>query len=333
MRLTGGTLLFFLTWALVTFPAAAANAKLFVNCTTESGEPVANIQVFAQELKAQKVVAQKSNKKGVAEFKKLPEGIFRVVARGEGYEPILVEFFTLKGGEEKTLDLKFKVGDSTKQFYFEDPAAHAKVDELFKEAVSLLEKNEFESAAEKLQQALTINPTSPGARQNLALAYANQQKWDLAEQQINKAIENVEALKLTVDPGQAGPYDEMITSLRRFLTTIPAMKIQMEADAALREGNNEVAVTKLEELSKLVPNDSGTLYNLALTQAKLRRFEDAKKTIDKALAIAPNDKNIQELKRLLLQNEKALIMQQLQQTLAEGDEAFKQGKYEEALAK
>jgi len=307
---------------------------LIVNCVKESGEPIVDMKVVVHDVRASKLTEQKTNKKGVAEFKKLPEGVYRLIGRTDGFEPILLEFFVLKPGDQKTLDLKFKPGDATKQFYFENQAVNQQVEQLFQEAVGMLQKNQLEPAVEKLQLALTMNPSSPGVRQNLALAYANQQKWDLAEQQIKLAIENVEALKLTVPSGgDTAPYDEMAAALQRFLTSIPAMKIQLEADAALREGKNEVAVAKLEELVKIVPNDPSTLYNLALSQAKLRRFEDAKKTIDKAIALNPDDKNIQELKRLLGENEKAIILQQLQQTLTAGDEAMKAGKYEEALAK
>ncbi|RPJ57886.1 MAG: tetratricopeptide repeat protein [Acidobacteria bacterium] len=333
IRLTGGVTLLLLIAALVTVPLAAADAKLLVNCVKESGEPIPDLIVYVHDIKTDKVTQQKTNKKGVAEVKKLPEGVYRVWARTEGFDPILVEFFPLKGGEQKTLDLKFKPGDANRKYYFEDPAANQQVDQLFTEAVGLLQKNQLEPAIDKLKQALVINPTSPGARQNLALAYANQQKWDLAEQEVKQAIADTRALKLTAPPENAKAYDDMEAALQKFLVSVPAMKIQLEADAALREGKNELAVTKLEELSKMAPDDPAMLYNLALAQAKLRRFEDAKKTIEKAATLNPQDKNIQDLKRLLGENEKALILQQLQQTLAAGDEAMKQGKYDEALAK
>jgi tetratricopeptide (TPR) repeat protein len=333
MRLTGGVALLLLIAALVTIPLAAADAKLLVNCVKESGETIAELPVTLHEYKTNKVTQQKTNKKGVAEFKKLPDGVYRVFARTEGCDPILVEFFALKGGDQKTVEMKFKPGDANKKFYFEDTAADQQVNQLFQEAVGLLQKNQLEPAVEKLKLALTINPTSPGARQNLALAYANQQKWDLAEQEVKQAIEDTRSLKLIAPPENAKAYDDMEAALQKFLVSVPAMKIQLEADAALREGKNELAVTKLEELTKMAPDDPNMLYNLALAQAKLRRFEDAKKTIEKASTLSPQDKNIQELKRLLGENEKAIILQQLQQVLVQGDEAFKQGKYEEALAK
>jgi len=334
MRLTGGVTLLLLITALVTVPLVAADAKLLVNCVKESGEPIADLVVMVHEIKTNKVAQQKTNKKGVAEVKKLPEGVYRVWARTEGFDPILVEFFALKAGDTKTLDLKFKPGDMNRKFYFEDPETlNAQVNQLFQDAVGLLQKNQLEAAIEKLKQALVINPTSPGARQNLALAYANQQKWDLAEQEVKQAIEDTRALKLTAPPENAKAYDDMEVALQKFLQSVPAMKIQLEADAALREGKNELAVAKLEELTKIAPDDPAMLYNLALAQAKLRRFEDAKKTIERASTLKPDDKNIQELKRLLGENEKAIILQQLQQTLAAGDEAMKAGKYDEALAK
>ncbi len=333
IRFTGGVTLLLLLTALVTVPLAAADAKLVVNCVKESGEPIVEMTVMLHEWKTNKVAQLKTNKKGVAEFKKLPDGVYRVWARTEGFDPILVEFFALKGGDQKTLDLKFKPGDAARKFYFEDQAADQQVQQLFQDAVGLLQKSQLDGAVEKLKQALVINPTSPGARQNLALAYANQQKWDLAEQEVKQAILDTRSLKLTAPPENAKAYDEMEAALQKFLQSVPAMKIQLEADAALREGKNELAVAKLEELSKLAPDDPTMLYNLALAQAKLRRFEDAKKTIERASTLSPNDKNIQELKRLLGESEKALILQQLQQTLVAGDEAMKQGKYAEALAK
>ena len=340
MRLVGGLALLLLFSALVTVPLAAADAKAVVTCVKESGEPVPDVPVMLQAIKTTAPTQGrippfqgKTNKKGEAEFKKLPEGVYRALARTAGFDPVLIEFFALKGGETKTLEMKFKPGDPNKKFYFEDAAADAQVQQLFQEAVALLQKNQLEPAIEKLKQALEINPTSPGARQNLALAYANQQKWDLAQEQVKLAIADTRNLKLTAAPENEKAYDDMDAALQKFLQSIPAMKIQLEADAALREGKNELAVEKLTELTKLAPDDPAMLYNLALAQAKLRKFEDAKKTIDRASTLKPDDKNIQELKRLLNENEKAIIMQQVQQTLAAGDEAFKQGKYEDALAK
>lgn len=333
MRFIGGVTLLLLVLALTMVPLVAADVKLVVTCVKESGEPIPNIRVLAADAKTNQFMEQKSNKKGLAEFKKLPEGVYRVWARVDGFEPTMADYVALKAGEPKALTFTFKPGDSTRKYYFEDPAADQQVNQLFQEAVDLLQKNQLDPAIEKLNQALIINPTSPGARQNLALAYANQQKWDLAEQQVKQAILDVRAMKLLPQGGDLKPYEDTEAALQKFLDSIPAMKIQIEADAALREGKNELAVAKLQELAKVVPGDPNMLYNLALAQAKLRRFEDAKQTIEKASALNPEDKNIKELKRLLNENEKAIILQQIQQILTAGDDAFKQGKYEEALAK
>jgi tetratricopeptide (TPR) repeat protein len=316
-------------------PLAAADTKITVKCATEAGEAMSGVQVFAAEVRTGKVLDRKTNKQGIVEFKKLDPGVYRVIARAQGFAPAYKDIFPVRPGEEQTVQLTFHPGDAMKKMYWEDEALGQQVAQLFQEAIDLLQQNKLPEAGAKLEQAIEINPTIPGARQNLAVVYLHQEKWDEAQEQLNTAIQNVNDLKQIeeVSGGDTSGHDNMIAELQKVIDTIPALKVQVRANKALEEGNNEEAVTLLQELTEITPEDGNAFYNLALAQAKLKRYEDSKQTIDKAAALNPEDKNIQELKRLLGENEKALAMQEVQKIVVEGDEAFNAGNYQEAVAK
>jgi tetratricopeptide (TPR) repeat protein len=329
----GVTLLFLLSVLLL--PLSAADTKITVKCVTEAGEAMTGVQVFAAEVRTAKVVDHKTNKQGVAEFKKLLPGVYRVIARAQGYAPAYKDIFPVKPGEQVHVELTFHPGDAMTKMYWEDEALGQQVAQLFQEAIDLMQQNKLAEAEEKLEQAIKINPSIPGARQNLAIVYVHQERWEEAQEQLKIAVQNVQDLKLIEEAGggDTSNHDKMIEDLGKVIDTIPAMKVQARATKALEEGKNEEAVVLLEELTVLTPDDGNAFYNLALAQAKLKRYEDSRQSINKAAALHPEDKNIQELKRLLAENEKALALQEVQKVVQAGNEAFKAGNFQEAVAK
>ncbi len=74
----------------------AADAKLEVTVTKETGEPIQGALVKALPFfGADKPVEQATNKNGVAELKKLA-GSYRIVVRAQGFEAAAHEFAVLR---------------------------------------------------------------------------------------------------------------------------------------------------------------------------------------------------------------------------------------------
>jgi tetratricopeptide (TPR) repeat protein len=321
---------------LLTAPVLqAADTKLLVKCVKDNGEPVVGILAFAQDPRGGKPVEQKTNKQGVAEFKKLQPGVYRVYARLDGFEPALYEFVGLAAGEQKPLDLKFAPGDSARKLYFEDPAVEQQGNALFQEGVQAMQQNKLDLSAQKFIEALAINPCAPWTRQNLGLVYATMQKWDLAQQELEKGIQTALALRpfYAAQGGQENAAEQMARGLQALLTNMPLLKLQNEAEAALQQNKLEEAIAKFQEIIKVAPNDPGTLYNLALAQTRAGRFQEAAANIDKALVGRPDDKNAQDLKKWLAQREQAEAAKRFENAWKAAEDAFNQGKYEEAVQK
>ncbi|RMG54572.1 MAG: carboxypeptidase regulatory-like domain-containing protein, partial [Acidobacteria bacterium] len=96
-----------------TIPSLALAQKgiLEVTCVDEANQPIAGVQVFVQKLGTNEVKSRKSNRDGIAAFKGLSEGYYRVLGRKKGFEPALYEYVELKGGARASVTLTCKPGD------------------------------------------------------------------------------------------------------------------------------------------------------------------------------------------------------------------------------
>jgi len=312
----------------------AADAKLDVTVTKETGEPIQGAVVRALPfVSTGKVVEQATKKNGVAELKKL-EGSYRIVVRAQGFEPAVHEFVVFRAKEPQTLAIKLKPGDMAKPFYFEDAQLAQQSDQLFRDGLQALQANQASAAEEKLKASLAINPTmNPGTRHNLALAYMTQLKWDAAKQELETAIQKTQSLKDAEDPAKAAGYDEMIAGLKQMLDAMPLFKLQMEAENALRDGKYEEAATKMEQVIAQAPvKDPGLYYNLALAQGRMKKYDAAMQSIDKALAAKPDEKSFQELKAILQNNQKQAEVNAFADSVKAGVDAYNAGKFPDALA-
>lgn len=313
----------------------AADAKLQVTVTNEAGQPIQGAVVRALPFvsTAGKMVEQTTKKNGVAELKKL-EGSYRIVARAQGFDPAFHEFAVFRVKEPQTLTMKLKPGDMNKLLYFEDAQAAQQADQLFREGLQALQSNQASVAEEKLKASIAINPTmNPGTRHNLALAYMTQLKWDEAKQELETAIQKTQLLKDADDPSKAGGYDEMVAGLSQLINAMPLFKLQMEAENALRAGRYEEAATKMEQVIDQAPvKDPSLYYNLALAQGRMKKYDVALQSIEKALAGKPDDKSFQDLKNILLQNQKQAEVNAFADNVKAGVDAYNTGKFPEALA-
>ncbi len=327
--------LFCLALLLLALPASAANNSLEIKCQDSAGNPVAAANVQIQQLETFKWKDKKSDPKGIALFSKIDDGLYRILARKDGFAPAVYEFAPVRGGTPVTVTLKFEPGDAQKKVYFEDPALRQKAQELLSQGSDLLRGNKFAEAEKELKSCLEINPSNPETLFNLSIAYLQQRKWDEAEQALKRSSQLLAELSSLPPPKEGGgpPYADLRQRADTLLSQVPLFKLRSEADKALSERKFDVAVQKYNEALKIQSNDPDLYYNLALAQANAHKFDDAMQSIDKAIQLKPAENAYADLKKKIGDFKENEILSKAQGMLNEGDKLFQAKDYSGALAK
>src|SRR5205809_4092080 len=100
----------FLPVLFMAVPAFAGPGTLDVKCVDQGGNALSGVQVLVQQIGSGKWKDKKSDGKGVARFDKLDVGIYRVVARQQGFAPSFFEYARIKEGAQETVSLNFEPG-------------------------------------------------------------------------------------------------------------------------------------------------------------------------------------------------------------------------------
>jgi len=326
-----------LSLLLLALPALSAANSLEIKCQDSAGNPVVAATVQIQPLETLKWKGdKKSDAKGIALFNKLDDGAYRILARKEGFAPAFYEFAVMKGGSSQSVTLKFEPGDTQKKLYFEDPALGQKASDLLNDAIALLRSNKLPDAEKQLKAALDINPSNALAQFYLAIAYIQQEKWDLAEatlQSISHLVGVLNSLPKPKDAAQPATYDEIGGKTNEILTQLPSMKIRSEGNKLLSERKFDLAAQKYAEVLKTQTNDPDLYYNLALAQANGRHFDEAMQSIDKAIQLKSTENAYADLKKKIADFKENEILNKAQGLLDKGDELVKANDYAGAMAK
>lgn len=326
-----------LSLLLLASPALSAANSIEIKCQDSAGNPIAAATVQIQQLETLKWKGdKKSDSKGMALFNKLDDGAYRIVARKEGFAPALYEFAVMKGGSSQSVTLKFEPGDAPKKLYFEDPALGQKASDLLNDALALLRTNKLPEAEKQLKAALGINPSNALAEFYLAVAYIQQEKWDLAEttlQSTSQLIGILNSLPKPKDAPQPAAYDEIGAKTKEILAQIPSMKIRSEGNKLLSERKFDLAAQKYVEALKTQSNDPDLYYNLAVAQANGRHFDEAMQSVDKAIQLKPTENAYADLKKKIGDFQENEILNKAQGLLEKGDELAKTNDYAGAMAK
>lgn len=318
----------------------AEHNQLEVKCVDQSGKSLSGVKVKVQQIISRKWKDEKSKADGVAHFKKLDDGFYRVMARQDGYSPALYEFVILENGTQKSVTLTFKPGDKDQKLYYEDQELNNKAYNELRQGVTLLQQNKFAEAETLLNSSLQINPGNPETYHNLGIALIQQRKWEPAKRALQRAsaLATVWARMQEKNKGQkqgdaaANPYQQLHDQLEDLLAKFPVLKLGSEANEALAAENYDLAIAKYQELIKLLPN-ADAYYNLALAQAHAKRYDDALQSVNKALESKPGVQAYQSLKKQIGQYKKNAILKRANAMLGAGDQALKDKNYAEALAK
>ena len=308
-----------------------ADSTLDVQCNDQGGTPQAGVKVSLQHLNSQKVRDKKSDAKGMANFNKLDDGVYRVIARKEGFEPVFHEFIGLKGSAKESVTLQLKPGDMQKQVYFESEALHQKSIELLKQGAGLIGEGKFGEAEKQIRESLDINPTNPDAYYNLAVAYLQQGKWQEGEQSLKRTVEITGVLSAGPQPAS---YQELGQRAQGIISKLPQLKALADGNKALREKRYDVAVAKFQEALQ-AEKDADIYHNLAVALGESKKYDEAIEAADQAIKLKPDEKSHLELKNRITERKQTEarneVLIKAQNTLEQANKKFDAGDYAGAL--
>ena len=148
-----------------------------------------------------------------------------------------------------------------------DPLAQVRLGELYEK------QGAFAQAEAAYEKAINLNPSLLSATAKLAQLYAGPLQ------------DNVKALKFAKKARELAPYDKKIMSIL--------------GRAAYQAGDFNWAYSLLQESARELPNDPGTLHQLAWSAYSLGRVKEAREAMQRLLAAAPDSTQAKDAKSFL----------------------------------
>ncbi|HTY64048.1 MAG TPA: tetratricopeptide repeat protein [Acidobacteriota bacterium] len=310
-----------------------ADGTLQVKCLDQSGAASQNAKVIIMNMANQKAKDKKSDAQGIAEFAKIEDGVYRVIARKDGFVPALYEFAVLKGNTESvTLNL---ASGADKKLYFEDPAEEKRAAQLVQEGVDTAKQSKYEEAEKLFTQSLQITPSSPQALYWFGVTNVSEGKFDKAVELLNQAQKVADALKTLPSAAASNPnqYELISRNAKQLLSQMPTYR----GEQALRQKNWDLAIKIFTDAMKDDPNNPDLYYNMAIARTYTNKFDEATAMVDKAIQLKPGEKSFTELKSKIAARKESAALENAQALMLEGDKMLDGGdaagalkKYEEA---
>jgi tetratricopeptide (TPR) repeat protein len=310
-------------------PMYADNGTLQVKCLEQSGSPSQNAKVVVVNMNNQKAKDKKSDAKGVAEFAKIEDGVYRVFARKDGFVPALYEFAVMKGNTESvTLNL---AAGADKKLYFEDQAEEQRAIQFLRQGLDAAKQNKYEEAEKCFTQALEINPSSAETLYFFAATNVSEGKFDRAVELLNQTVKIADA-RMTFSPAAAGspnPYETISRSAKQLLKQMPTYK----GEAALKQKNWDLAIKIFAEAIKDDPNNPDNYSDMAIALTSAGKLDEAMAMVDKAVALKPAEKSYVDLKGKIAARKENANFEKAKALMAEGNQLLMDGDAAGALKK
>ena len=254
-----GFLIYVSALCLVWTGGPSAQAKNTLNCTIvdEEGKPVAK-QEFLLTSAGGKQTKKKTGDQGDLKFTGLDDGSYTL-----GGEALVPSKYEVSGNTE--IACKYTVVSAA--------SANAKLQEV----MQLVQQKKYAEAEEKSKKLVEIMPNEGASHYVLAVAYAYQGN-EAAGAEVKKAAE------LSPDKFQKN------------VVPIQMQALNIEAEQAKQKGDYPGAIKKYESMLAVAPNDPIAYYNMAVTYGRAGNFDQALKSIDKAIQLKPDDAESQRLK-------------------------------------
>jgi Flp pilus assembly protein TadD len=178
-----------------------------------------------------------------------------------------------------------------------DLATQREIEERFRIGLDDLAKSQWKAAAGEFERIVSLNPPEPKgstARYDLAIAYANVQRYDDAARELRAAI--------ALDPGflaamanlisvdlARGDLHEARNVADRFVAAAPdsARALYARGIVALQAGDAATARADFGKLLNSNPAYAVAHYDLAIAEERLAHYDAAERELRTALSLAP----------------------------------------------
>jgi Flp pilus assembly protein TadD len=176
-------------------------------------------------------------------------------------------------------------------------AVRREIEERFTLGIAAESRRDWKSAASEFERIVALRPPEPQgstARYDLAIAYANLQRYDDAARALRGAI--------ALDPGflaamanlvavdlARGDLREARAIADRYVSLAPesARALYSRGIVALHTGDNAAARDDFSKLLGVNPSYALAHYDLALAEERLGRYDSAERELRTALTLAP----------------------------------------------
>ncbi|HWP85869.1 MAG TPA: tetratricopeptide repeat protein [Terriglobia bacterium] len=245
-------------------PVAEAANSLKCIVTQQDGVPAAKIEMILIHNTTAKEWKKKTNDKGEVEFKGLPDGAYHLEGALQGFLLTKASDIELSGNVNKTCGPVF--------------VSINVLNQLLTEANNATRSGNPDAAIEKGKTALELAPNIANPHIVLAIAYAKKGMVPEALAAAKRAAE--------LDPEQFGALEK----------SVHMEALNTQASQFLAQKNFDGAIAKYKEIAAFAPNEGLVYYNIALAYGHKGDFDNAIKSIDKAIELAPDDLEFKQRK-------------------------------------
>ena len=210
--------------------------------------------------------------------------------------------------------------------YVKKNAPNSAGDILYNYALDLHKQNKLVDAKNLYNEVIKLEPDNAEVYVNLAIAQGQDKNYEQAlstlksastkfpnNSQIIDAMKSISAQSTDEKLEIAGNYfnnKEYQNAIDEYLKITPATADTMlgVASAYQNLGNNSKALEYYLEAFKLAPTNSDIAYYISALYAEIEDFANANVYIQKSLTLNKNNKQAQELKNMLAENQNAQIL-------------------------
>ena len=247
--------------------APSAEGKNTLRCTVvdEAGNLVQKGgEMVLQSISTAKEWKQKTNDKGIVEFKGLNDGSYQLRGNLPGFLIATSAPIELAGNQVESCQHTLP----SVEFY----------NALLQGALQAADQKKFAEAEQKGKQAVALSPQEGVAYYALALTYAAQGKTEEAVAAAEKAAQ--------FDPEK---FKDAVAQVR-----IESLRAQ--AYAATEKLDFPAALGIYEKILSIAPNNATVYFDIALVYGNQQKFDESLKAIDKAIELDPERPQYQQMK-------------------------------------
>jgi tetratricopeptide (TPR) repeat protein len=306
---------------------AAAQVRIFRGkVTDDKNQPIAGATVIIQGIDAKsRTFTIKTDKKGTYFYMGIPDGLYHVAARAQGFSPSYQTNIKASLQEERVTDLQLKPGPDQKLPFEMTPEeyeklkaeaekaqkrteASAQVQALFDEGGKLAEAGKHAEAIEAFQKALALDPQQTNILGNMAESYRKLGKLDEALDAYKKAIainpnDGILYTNMGVVLDKMGKSAESLEAFKKAASLNPGGSAQSHFNLGANLANSGRTDEAIEAFRKTIaadPNFADAYYQLGMSlSGKPETIEEAVKFLKKYLEIGQKPDQIEVAKALI----------------------------------